>query len=155
MIALVAVRIAALRAVVARERDHARVGEARLEVEDVAHGGRPEAVDRLRVVADTRHAAAVGAQERDDLGLQRVGVLELVDEHVVEALAHAGTGLRVCEHAVPEQQQVVVVQYLLRLLLVGVEREEGLEVVSRRPCTTGNAMPSTSASGSCALTQRE
>ncbi len=116
------------RAVVARERDHAGVGEPRLEVEDVAHGGRPEAVDRLRVVADTRHAAAVGAQERDDLGLQSVGVLELVDEHMVEALAHAGTGLRVCEHAVPEQEQVVVVQYLLRILLVGVEREEGLEV---------------------------
>ena len=44
-----------------------------------------EAVDGLRVVADDRHAAAVGAQAAQDLGLQRVRVLVLVDEHVVES----------------------------------------------------------------------
>ena len=108
-------------------RDHARAFEALLEVEDVAHGRGAEAVDRLRVVAHARDAGAVGTQERDDLGLERVGVLVLVDQHVVEALADALAGLGVREHAVPEQQQVVVVENLLLLLLVGVEREEVLE----------------------------
>ena len=71
-------------------------------------------VDRLRVVADDRDAAAVGTQERDDVGLQRVRVLVLVDEHGVEALRARGhrQGRRA---AAPEQQQVVVVEHVLRL----------------------------------------
>ena len=77
-------------AVVARERAHCRAGKALLEVEDVAHRGGAEAVDGLGVVADAGDAGAAGAQQRDDVGLQRVGVLVLVDQHVVEALAHAG-----------------------------------------------------------------
>ena len=77
-------------AVVARERAHLGAGEALLEVEDVAHRGGAEAVDGLGVVADAGDARAVRAQQRDDVGLQRVRVLELVDQHVVEALAHAG-----------------------------------------------------------------
>ncbi len=111
-------------AVVARERAHLGAGKALLEVEDVAHGGGAEAVDGLRVVADAGDAGAVGAQQRDDVRLQGVGVLELVDQHVVEALAHAGAAGRVGEQPAPEQQQVVVVEHLLLLLGVGVAREE-------------------------------
>ena len=74
-------------------------------------------------------ARAVGPQQRDDLGLQRVGVLVLVDEHVVEALAHARAGGRVGEQPVPEEQQVVVVEHLLLLLAVDVGGEEAAEVV--------------------------
>ena len=103
-------------AVVARERAHLGAGEALLEVEDVAHRGGAEAVDGLGVVADAGDAGAVRAQQRDDVGLQRVGVLELVDQHVVEALAHAGAAGRVGEQPAPEQQQVVVVEHLLLLL---------------------------------------
>ena len=111
-------------AVVARERAHLGAGEALLEVEDVAHRGGAEAVDGLGVVADAGDAGAVRPQQRDDVGLQRVRVLELVDQHVVEALAHARAARRVGEEPAPEQQQVVVVEHLLLLLGVGVAGEE-------------------------------
>ncbi len=112
------------RPVVARQGDDLGVLEALLEVEDVAHGGRPEAVDRLRVVTHARHARAVRPQQRDDVGLDRVGVLELVDEHVVEALSHALAGSGVGQKGVPEQQKVVVVEDLLGFLDIGVGAEE-------------------------------
>ena len=81
-------------------------------------------VDGLGVVADAGDARAVGAQQRDDVGLQGVRILELVDQHVVEALAHARAARRVGEEPAPEQQQVVVVEHLLLLLEVGVAGEE-------------------------------
>ena len=96
-----------------------------------------------------------GPQQRDDLGLQRVGVLVLVDEHVVEALAHARAGDRVGEQAVPEEQQVVVVEDLLLLLAVRVAREELCEPRLRRLAPRERGRAATSGSGSCALTQRE
>ena len=134
---------------------HLGAGEALLEVEDVAHGGGAEGVDGLRVVADAGDAGAVRAQQRDDVGLQRVGVLVLVDEHVVEALAHAGAAGRVGEQAAPEQQQVVVVEHLLLLL----ERRCSAAKSCARPSSAGRhqgkAVCSTSSSGSWALTQRE
>ena len=119
-------------AVVLREGDDLGAGEALLEVEDVAHGGRAEGVDGLRVVADAGDAGAVRPQQADDVGLQRVGVLVLVDEHVVEALADPGAAGGVGEQAVPEQQQVVVVEDLLLLLGVGVGGEELLQVLLGR-----------------------
>ena len=88
------------------------------------HGGGSEAVDRLCVVADARDAGPVGPERRDDLGLKCVGVLVLVDEHVVETLADAISGGRVGEQAVPEQQEVVVVEDRLGLLRVRVRLEE-------------------------------
>ncbi len=112
------------RAEVLRERDDVGAGEALFEVEDVAHRGGAEAVDGLRVVADTRDAGAVRPKPADDVGLQRVGVLVLVHEDVVEALAHAGAPGWVGEQAAPEQQQVVVVEDLLLLLGVRVGGEE-------------------------------
>ena len=118
-------------AVVAREGAHLGAGEALLEVEDVAHRGGAKAVDGLGVVADAGDAAAVGPQQRDDVGLQGVGVLVFVDQHVVEALAHARAGRRVGEQAAPEEQQVVVVEHLLLLFGVGVAGEELREVLLR------------------------
>ncbi len=132
MTALVAVEDRRRGAVVARQGDDVGAGEALAEVEDVAHRGGAEAVDGLGVVADAGDAAAVGPQQRDDVGLQRVGVLELVDEHVVEALAHARPGDGVGEQAAPEEEQVVVVQDLLLLLAVRVAREELCEPRLRR-----------------------
>ncbi len=111
-------------AVVLRERDDVGAGKALLEVEDVAHGGGAETVDRLGVVADAGDPGAVGPEQADDVGLQRVRVLVLVDEHVVEAFAHAGAAGGVGEQAAPEQEQVVVVQHLLLLLGVRVRGEE-------------------------------
>ena len=73
-----------------------------------------------------------GPQQADDVGLQRVGVLVLVHQHVVEALAHAGAAGRVGEQAAPEEQQVVVVQHLLLLLGVRVGGEELRQALLRR-----------------------
>jgi len=50
--------------------------------------------------------------------------VELVDEHVVEALSNAFAGSGVGQKRVPEQQKVVVVEDLLGLLDVGVGAEE-------------------------------
>ena len=76
------------RAVVALQREHPRRRrEARRKVEDVAHFGGAERVDRLRVVAHHREAAPVGLEREQDLGLQAVGVLVFVDQHMVEARA--------------------------------------------------------------------
>ena len=46
---------------------------------------RAERIDRLRVVADDGQAAAVGLERQQDRGLQAVGVLVFVDQHVIEA----------------------------------------------------------------------
>ena len=119
-------------AVVAREGEHLGAREALLEVEDVAHRGGAEAVDGLGVVAHAGDAAAAGAQQRDDLGLQGVGVLVFVDQHVVEALAHARSGERVGQQRAPEQQQVVVVEHLLLFFCVGVAGEEPAEALFGR-----------------------
>ncbi len=88
-------------------------GNCEREVEDVADRGGAERVDRLRVVADGGHAGAVGSEQRDDLRLDRVRVLVLVHEDVVEASSHAIARDRIGEQAVPEEQQVVVVEHLL------------------------------------------
>ena len=76
------------RAIVAIERDDVRRRSELIgKVEDVAHGGGAERVDRLGVVADHRQAAASGLERQQDRGLQAVRVLVLVDEDVIEAAA--------------------------------------------------------------------
>ncbi len=61
------------RAVRARERGR--------EVEDAAHLGAPEPVDRLVRVADDDQVAAVAGERPEERDLAGVGVLVLVDEH--------------------------------------------------------------------------
>ena len=86
-----AARIGCGRAVVLLQRDDARRRrEVAGKVEDVAHGRGAERIDRLRVVADHRQAAPVGLERQQDRRLQPVGVLILVDQHVVEARADLG-----------------------------------------------------------------
>ena len=58
------------------------------ELEDVAHPGRPEAVDALRVLADHGQTIPHGLEPEQDAFLQTIGILVLVDEHVVEARRH-------------------------------------------------------------------
>ncbi len=84
-------------AIVLFERDDARVGELSREVEDVADGGGAERVDCLSVVADHGEGVATGTQHRQDLGLQKVGVLILVHEHAVETAAHGLSRARLAE----------------------------------------------------------
>ena len=125
-------------AVVLLELDHARVGEVLLEVEDVAHVGAPEAVDRLAVVAHDRQVAvalqahpttvrgglaAAADEQLQEPVLRVVGVLVLVHEHVAEgvgvALAHL---LEQLHHAHGAKQQVVEVHrvHAVQLALVAL-----------------------------------
>ncbi len=70
--------------------------------------GAPEAIDRLLRVAHqkelpgnrasftpVRRSRIAGGQQQQDLGLQRIGVLELIDEDAFETLLKARAHLRV------------------------------------------------------------
>ena len=75
--------------------------EAGGEVEDVAHVGGPEPVDGLGVVAHGGERGAEAGQLGEQVALQRVGVLDLVDEDVVDLLAderRPPTGVRSSAH---------------------------------------------------------
>ncbi len=74
------------RTVVALQRDD-RGGrtELRGEIEDVAHRGGAEGVDRLRIVAHDRQAGTVRLQRHENRRLQPVGILIFVNQNVIEA----------------------------------------------------------------------
>ena len=65
----------------------------------------------------------------EDVGLQRVRVLVLVDEDVVELLGQLRPGLRRGRECFPEQEQVVVVERLLRPLALGVGAQDLADAV--------------------------
>ena len=115
-------------AVVLLQGDDAGVGELLGEVEDVAHRGGPERVDGLGVVAHDGEVLAAGAEHLQDLGLEPVGVLVLVDQDAVEAAADGAGRAGVGQQAVPEEQQVVIVEHALLALVVDVGGEEAAEV---------------------------
>ena len=118
------------RAVVLLQRDdRGRRLEVARKVQDVAHAGGAEAVDRLRVVAHHREARAIRLQPQQDRGLQRVGVLVLVDHDVVEQRAHLGRQLRDAHQLAPVEQQIVVVEHVLGLLGLDVGCEQPLQLV--------------------------
>ena len=64
--------------------------------DDVAQVGAPEAVHALVVIADDRDLLVLGGERQGDLVLRHVGVLVLVDQHVLEPLLvvrqHVGVG---------------------------------------------------------------
>ncbi len=89
-------------------RDTIRKGV--LELHDVAQVGTPEAVDRLVAVADHGDVAVAAGEQQDELVLGDVGVLVLVDEHVLEALAVGLEDVRVlAEQGDGVDEQVVEV----------------------------------------------
>ena len=104
--------------------------------------GAAEAVDRLLRIADDEQApglrhelapVALGAGWRadpgDQLGLDRIGVLELVDQDVGGAPAEVLAHDRVVAHQVARaDQQVVEVGVALPATLVGVAEHETLDV---------------------------
>ena len=114
------------RSVVLLQPDHGGAVEPGRELQDVLHGRGAEPVDRLRVVADHREVARRVRRSHpfQDVGLQRVRVLVLVDEHVIEhrrqRVARLGRG----RQRFPEQQQVVVVQDVLIALADRVRLED-------------------------------
>ena len=97
-------------AVVLVEHDGGDLGERLLELQDVAEVGAAEPVDRLVRVADDGDVVVAAGEQQDDLVLRLVGVLVLVDEDVLEALAvvveHVGV---VAEQAHGVDEQVVEV----------------------------------------------
>jgi len=104
------------------------------KVEDVAHGRGSEGVDGLRVVAHHREPAAVGLQGEQDAGLERVRILVLVDQHVVEVAAHGVGGRGFLHQVKPVQQQVIVIEEVAALLGLDVAAEQPLQL-SRPPRT--------------------
>jgi len=123
-------------AVVLLERDDlGRTGELAREVEDVLDPCSPERVDRLGVVPHDHHAGPVWLQARQDLRLQRVGVLVLVDQDLVEGPADLRCDGRLVHQHAPVEKEVVVVEDPVRLLArdVGAEQRAQLLLPVRAP----------------------
>ena len=113
------------RAVVLLEGDdRRRRREGVGKVEDVADPRGAEGIDRLGVVADHGEAAAVGPEAEQDRGLEAVGVLVLVDQHVVEAGGEVGGDRRVLHHPGPVEEEVVIVEDGLALLGLDIGGEQ-------------------------------
>ena len=85
-----------------------------------SHVGAPETIDRLLRVADqkelpgnranfapVRLSGIVGRQQQQDLGLQRIGVLKLVDEDPFEALLKARPHLWVIPDEISRLEQKI------------------------------------------------
>ena len=86
----------------------------------------------MGVVADHGETLAVGAEQLEDARLQRVGVLIFVDQDVIETPADDAADLVVPEQALPEEEQVVVVEHRLLGLAIDVALKEPLEVGGER-----------------------
>ena len=109
------------------------------------HVGAAEAVDRLLGIADDEELAGDGARAREvvlegivgreqeqDLGLEGVGVLELVDEQVREALLELAADGRVLLDEVPgEQEQVEEVEPPAARLARAVGLHERAEIFAQ------------------------
>ena len=92
-------------AVVALQLHHPRARVVGLEVEDVADVGAAPAVDRLVLVADDGDAVRAPRQQAHQPVLHAVGVLELVDQHVIEALRDLLGGRRPAGDELQHRQQ--------------------------------------------------
>ena len=117
---------------VSLEADHRSPREGGRDVVQVRGIGPAEAVDRLRVVADDGQAAAARAHQGHDVDLQRVHVLVLVDEHVVESGGDAGADDGVRQQGAPAQQQIVEVEQTMRALASRVGTEQVRDGVHAR-----------------------
>ena len=97
------------------------------KIEDVAHGGGAERIDRLRVVADHGEAVAAGLQRQQDRRLQAVRILIFVDQDMVETAADVVGQRRIAHGLRPVQQQVVIIEHVLALLGFDIGREQLLQ----------------------------
>ncbi len=108
-------------AVVLFQADGLHVRVVLFKLEDVAHGGASEAVDGLVVIAHHAEVVMLRDDEADDLKLHHVGILILVDHHVLKPLAvfgaHFGVALEelggviedvVKIHGLVEEQSLLV-----------------------------------------------
>ncbi|MCY1523408.1 hypothetical protein D9M68_583040 [compost metagenome] len=109
-------------AVVLLQADHGAARVVALEIGHVAHVGAAECVDRLVIVAYGEDGRAAAGQQPQPFVLQRVGVLELVDQDVAEpALVVLAHGRVARQQFVGAQQQFGEVHHALALALGLVE----------------------------------
>ena len=113
------------RPVAARELDDLGRRPPAVDVEEEAGVGAVPPVDRLLRVADRRHVVAVAPPRLEQAELQRVHVLELVDEEVAEPPAlRRREGLVLLERPGDQREQVVEVDEAaatLAVLVAGVD----------------------------------
>ena len=93
---------------------------------------RAERIDRLRVVADHGQTLAARPQRQQDRGLQPVGVLIFVDQHVIEPLGDFRRDRGLLHHVRPVEQQIVVIEHVLALLRFDIVLEQNLQLVLPR-----------------------
>ena len=103
-----------------------RAGVALGEFEDVFEIGPAPRVDRLGVVAHHHDVAVLRSEQIDEIGLHEVGVLILVDEHVVELVAVmiADLGM-IAQQLVRADEQVVEIHGVGRDLATLVGGADG------------------------------
>ena len=89
------------------ERDDGRPRQRARQVVQVPCVGAAEAVDGLRVITHDGEPTTIWSKRAYDLDLQRVDVLILVDEHMIEHRDHVRPKPVVAECGAPQEQQVV------------------------------------------------
>ena len=120
-------------------------GVARLHIG--ADIGAAEAIDRLLGIADqeerpgrirnrVQSAIAIGrfaAQPPKDLGLQRIGILELIDEDMGEALAQRAPDIvMVAQQIARGEDQIVEVELGARALMVAIAMQDRTRFLDQR-----------------------
>ena len=98
------------------------------KIENVTNRSGAERIDRLGVVADHCEAAPSGLHGQQDRGLQPVGVLVFVDQHMIEAAADVVGDCRIGHHLGPVEQEVVVVEHVVLLFGFNIRGEQLLEL---------------------------
>ena len=120
------------RAIVLFEADDFGAWKIMAELDHVLDLGAAPAVDRLVVITDHEHRAAVAGQRAQPGVLQRVGVLELVDQDVAEAVAVVRLDVAVvAAQLVSAQQQFGEIDQPARCALRFVRAVDAHEVALR------------------------
>ena len=86
----------------------------------------------MRVVADDGQSAPVRLELEQDRGLEPVGVLVLVDQHVIEPAGDVFRDRRLAHHLRPVEQEIVVVEHVLALLGVEIGGKQRPQLVLPR-----------------------
>ena len=116
--------------VVLLETEEARSGIPVLEGEDVVDLRAPEGVDALAVVAHNEQVPVLFRQAVEDAGLEGIGILVFVHEHMAEAVPQKLQCSRaLLEEPEPEDEQIVEVQDPVLLLGRPVAGRDGFDPV--------------------------
>ena len=115
--------------VVLLELDHPAPGEAFGEFEDVAVVRPPESVYALSVVAHGHDVAATLREERHDVRLNPVRVLELVDHEVPVPRRDPFAHLLVVEGGFQVDEEVVVVETVVPPLVLAILLLDGPDLL--------------------------